>query len=92
MREKFSLRYLFICVVTYDAQKTKSKTPPEFRHLQRFHLMDLFQKLLPHKEVVSGFLSSWQLKYSKTPKQKQLDQIFYLSRWREIHVIHVAPL
>lgn len=51
---------------TDDAQKPR----PEFRHLQRFHLMDLFQKLLPHKEVVSGFLSSWQLKYSKTPKQK----------------------
>lgn len=92
MREKFSLRYLFICVVTYDAQKTKIKTPPEFRHLQRFHLMDLLQKLLPRKKVVSGFLSSWQLKYSKTPKQKQLDQIFYLSCWREIDVIHVAPL
>lgn len=69
---------------TDDAQKP--------RHLQRFHLMDLFQKLLPRKKVVSGFLSSWQLKYSKTPKQKQLDQIFYLSRWREIDVIHVAPL
>lgn len=88
MREKFSLRYLFICVVTYDAQKPR----PEISDLQRFHLMDWFQKLLPHKEVVGGFLSSWQLKYSKTPKQKQLDQIFYLSRWREIDVIHVAPL